>query len=143
MEVLLISPLVTGRPLMIKLPVGFPVQMAPAVRVYRSNKGPKWVIVMGACAPSGGMFNNHAIGSRGHPPRVPVGYLFVCPPRPEAPMDAILNPCEQIGTTKLGVNRAAVIRWRGRSCSVKQTNSSKSKGYKVRMTIDHGRFGAC
>jgi len=56
------------------------------------------------------MFNNYAI-VQGVDHIVPVDiYLPGCPPRPEALMDAILKLHEQIGTTKLGVNRAAVIR---------------------------------
>jgi len=86
-------------------------KMAPVVRqIYDQMAGPKWVIAMGACASSGGMFNNYAI-VQGVDHIVPVDiYLPGCPPRPEALMDAILKLHEQIGTTKLGVNRAAVIR---------------------------------
>ena len=86
-------------------------KMAPVVRqIYDQMAGPKWVIAMGACASSGGMFNNYAI-VQGVDHIVPVDiYLPGCPPRPEALMDAILKLHEQIGSTKLGVNRAAVIR---------------------------------
>ena len=86
-------------------------KMAPVVRqIYDQMAGPKWVIAMGACASSGGMFNNYAI-VQGVDHIVPVDiYLPGCPPRPEALMDAILKLHEQIGKTKLGVNRAAVIR---------------------------------
>jgi len=86
-------------------------KMAPVVRqIYDQMAGPKWVIAMGACASSGGMFNNYAI-VQGVDHIVPVDiYLPGCPPRPEALMDAILKLHEQIGTTKLGVNRAAVIQ---------------------------------
>lgn len=86
-------------------------KMAPVVRqIYDQMAGPKWVIAMGACASSGGMFNNYAI-VQGVDHIVPVDiYLPGCPPRPEALMDAILKLHEQIGSTKLGVNRAAVIQ---------------------------------
>ena len=86
-------------------------KMAPVVRqIYDQMPGPKWVIAMGACASSGGMFNNYAI-VQGVDHVVPVDiYLPGCPPRPEMLMDAILKLHEQIGDTKLGVNREAVIR---------------------------------
>ena len=86
-------------------------KMAPVVRqIYDQMPGPKWVIAMGACASSGGMFNNYAI-VQGVDHVVPVDiYLPGCPPRPEMLMDAILKLHEQISDTKLGVNREAVIR---------------------------------
>jgi NADH-quinone oxidoreductase subunit B len=71
---------------------------------------PKWVIAMGACASSGGMFNNYAI-VQGVDHIVPVDiYLPGCPPRPEMLMDAILKLHENIGDAKLGVNRERIIR---------------------------------
>jgi len=66
--------------------------------------------VMGACASSGGMFNNYAI-VQGVDHIIPVDiYLPGCPPRPEMLMDAILKLHEQIGNEKLGVNRAKIIK---------------------------------
>ncbi|MEI6648598.1 MAG: NADH-quinone oxidoreductase subunit B family protein [Actinomycetes bacterium] len=86
-------------------------KMAPVLRqIYDQMAAPKWVIAMGACASSGGMFNNYAI-VQGVDHIVPVDiYLPGCPPRPEMLMDAILKLHEQIGTTKLGVNRDEVVR---------------------------------
>ncbi len=86
-------------------------KMAPVVRqIYDQMPGPKWVIAMGACASSGGMFNNYAI-VQGVDHVIPVDiYLPGCPPRPEMLMDAILKLHEQIGNTKLGVNRETIIR---------------------------------
>ncbi|WP_037574973.1 NuoB/complex I 20 kDa subunit family protein [Phaeacidiphilus oryzae] len=82
-------------------------KMAPVVRqVYDQMANPKWVISMGVCASSGGMFNNYAI-VQGVDHIIPVDiYLPGCPPRPEMLMDAILKLHQQIQQTKLGVNRA-------------------------------------
>ena len=85
-------------------------KMAPVLRqIYDQMAGPKWVIAMGACASSGGMFNNYAI-VQGVDHVVPVDiYLPGCPPRPEMLMDAILKLHQQINDTKLGPNRERVI----------------------------------
>ncbi|HZJ06052.1 MAG TPA: NADH-quinone oxidoreductase subunit B, partial [Nocardioidaceae bacterium] len=66
---------------------------------------PKWVLAMGVCASSGGMFNNYAI-IQGVDHIVPVDmYLPGCPPRPEMLIDAILKLHDQIQHSKLGANR--------------------------------------
>ena len=81
-------------------------KMAPVLRqIYDQMPGPKWVISMGVCASSGGMFNNYAI-VQGVDHVVPVDiYLPGCPPRPEMLIDAILKLHDQIQHTPLGVNR--------------------------------------
>ena len=86
-------------------------KMAPVLRqIYDQMTAPKWVISMGACASSGGMFNNYAI-VQGVDHVVPVDiYLPGCPPRTEQLMDAIIKLHEQISDTKLGANREAVIK---------------------------------
>ena len=79
-------------------------------QIYDQMTAPKWVIAMGACASSGGMFNNYAI-VQGVDHVVPVDiYLPGCPPRPEMLMDAILKLHDQIYDEKLGPNREKVIK---------------------------------
>ena len=86
-------------------------KMAPVLRqIYDQMAAPKWVLAMGACASSGGMFNNYAI-VQGVDHIVPVDiYLPGCPPRPEMLMDAILKLHTSIYDEKLGPNREAVIK---------------------------------
>ena len=86
-------------------------KMAPILRqVYDQMPNPKWVISMGVCASSGGMFNNYAI-VQGVDHIVPVDiYLPGCPPRPEMLLNAIIALHQQIQSSKLGVNRVAAAR---------------------------------
>jgi len=64
---------------------------APLRQIYDQMLEPKWVIAMGACASSGGMFNNYAI-LQGVDRIVPVDiYVPFCPPRPEALMEGIIR----------------------------------------------------
>jgi NADH-quinone oxidoreductase subunit B len=81
-------------------------KMAPVLRqIYDQMPAPKWVIAMGVCASSGGMFNNYAI-VQGVDHIVPVDiYLPGCPPRPEMLMDAIFKLHDKISHTALGANR--------------------------------------
>ena len=85
-------------------------KMAPVVRqVYDQMANPKWVISMGVCASSGGMFNNYAIVQGvDHVVHVDM-YLPGCPPRPEMLIDAILKLHDQVQAAKLGPHRLAEI----------------------------------
>ena len=88
-------------------------KMAPVLRqIYDQMPEPKWVLAMGVCASSGGMFNNYAI-VQGVDHVVPVDmYLPGCPPRPEMLIDAILKLHDQVQHAKLGSNRLAQIEQR-------------------------------
>ena len=85
-------------------------KMAPVLRqIYDQMADPKWVISMGVCASSGGMFNNYAI-VQGVDHIVPVDiYLPGCPPRPEMLLDAIVKLHDKIQNMKLGANRQEEI----------------------------------
>lgn len=83
-------------------------KMAPVLRqVYDQMMEPKWVISMGVCASSGGMFNNYAI-VQGVDQVVPVDvYAPGCPPTPETLIHAIETLHQLIEDGELMKRRSA------------------------------------
>jgi NAD(P)H-quinone oxidoreductase subunit K len=87
------------------------MKMAPAlVRLYEEMPEPKYVIAMGACTITGGMFSSDSTTAvRGVDKLIPVDvYMPGCPPRPEAIFDAIIKLRKKISNEALQ-ERAAVL----------------------------------
>ncbi len=80
-------------------------KMAPVLkRIYDQMLEPKWVIAMGACAASGGFYNNYTV-MQGIDKIVPVDvYIPGCPPNPESRLDAVVRIQKMLET---GAPRAA------------------------------------
>ncbi len=103
-------------------------KMAPVLRqIYDQMAEPKWVIAMGVCSSSGGMFNNYAI-VQGVDHVVPVDiYLPGCPPRPEMLLNAIIELHQQIQSMPFGVNRTRAAE-AAEAAALQAVPTSRMKG---------------
>lgn len=104
-------------------------KMAPVVRnIYDQLADPKWVISMGVCASSGGMFNNYAVVT-GIDKIVPVDiYLPGCPPRPEMLINAIFELRKNVIEGRpLGKHREEICR-RAEAAALAATPIEHKKG---------------
>lgn len=101
------------------------MKMAPAlVRLYEQMPDPKYVIAMGACTITGGMFSSDSPTTvRGIDKLIPVDvYLPGCPPRPEAIIDAIIKLRKKISNEALAERE-----------SLGQTHRYYAKAHKMKV----------
>jgi NADH-quinone oxidoreductase subunit B len=86
-------------------------KMAPAVKkIYDQMPDPRWVLAMGACASTGGMYRSYSV-VQGVDEVLPVDvYISGCPPRPEALIEAVLEIQRKIERGEKSASELAALQ---------------------------------
>ncbi len=114
---------------------------APLRQIYDQMLEPKWVIAMGACACSGGMFNNYAI-VQSVDKIVPVDiYVPGCPPRPEQLVEGIVRLHEAVQRRRAAGVRGAERRVVSEFDDASRASSRSTEGHReTTLVVDLERL---